>query len=165
MKNIFLENTYFSLSTPSKPFREELPNITSMWGNTIRPLNPMKGVMSANEKRISNSNMLEDDKAQLIDFLQDANRDGNERVAEKVNAVAIVGSMVAGTAVANLVLGDERLGLPKFVSGFDSVIAGFGFAPMASKIIEKPLRFVVDAIRGAKQESDTRRFLDSEGIK
>lgn len=165
MRNLFLENTYFSLSTPPKTFRDELPNIAEMWGNTVRPLSPMRGLMTQNESRILNSAMPEDEKFKLIHHIQQLNEVQNEHVAEKVNAAAIVGSMFAGVAATDLVISKTNPGLPKFFRYYLDAIVGVNFAPMASKVIEKPLRIVVDAIRGARQEEATRRYLDSEGIR
>lgn len=164
-KHAFLESKVYSISS-GKPFREEYKDFwVQLAHKCIDPVKTMKGIGKENLAIINESNIPDDDKIALVKQIQKSNRPLNRDIAGLANKIAVNTSMLAGGIVADFVCRTVNTETSQALRPLMDILGVAYYGPIASKVIEYPMRFIVDGVRKSVQEDNTRRFLDSEGIR
>ncbi len=161
MLTSYFESTGFDFQT-GLSLKIHHQGVYDGYGMWTKPIKPMSGIGDKNTNSI-NTNMPVDEASRLIAEINLQNAQSNKRVADLTNFISVTASQVltgATTFVAtNAIWHDPLINI-----GF-SFILGVTDGMAFSKFVERPVRQMIDAIRKPIQEKNTRRFLDSEGIR
>lgn len=160
MLTSYFESTGFDYQR-GRALKDAYPPTYEGYKNWTTPVRTMCGIGDDNRHRIV-SNCPDDDARKLIGHIQKSNYPDNKRVADLTNFFSVTASQIITGAVA--FAGTNTVWHDQIISFGSAIILGVTDGMAFSKVVEQPVRQIIDAIRKPIQEKNTRRFLESEGI-